>query len=70
MPNRSVGLTRRSLLEGKKIARVELERGVSDQSGAHYVEIRSIEFTNGDVLHFRVIETGCDYAVLGTVVKP
>lgn len=60
-------LSRRTQLEGKKIKRITLERGVSDQTGLHYSHLRAIEFTDGTRVTFSVMETGSDYAITGQV---
>ena len=66
-------LTRRDQLEGRRIARVKLERGTSHGTGERYAHLRSIEFTDGSMLMLEVHETcepGNDYAITGRLYPP
>lgn len=63
-------LTRRDQLEGRRIARVKLERGFSENTGEKYTHLRSIEFTDGSTLMLAVCETGADYAITGRLYPP
>lgn len=63
-------LTRRDQLEGRRIARVKLERGTSENTGEKYTHLRSIEFTDGSTLMLSVCETGADYAITGRLYPP
>jgi hypothetical protein len=58
-----IPVTRRSLLEGKTIKRVELAR-VKDATRRH-TSIEFIEFTDGSRLDLSVDELDHDYAITG-----